>query len=151
MQESLVIEKTPEGLRIQLLDHANLKMFKRDTAALSDRGRHLLAILSSILVRLPYRIAIAGHTSSAPGGKDAASGRWETSGLRAENARQVLLNFGVPVESIARIAGKGDSDPLDPNRRQAPRNNRISVLLLSQHLDSDGKTAGAAKPKREGG
>ena len=151
MQESLVIEKTPEGLRIQLLDNANLKMFKRDTAALSDRGRHLLAILSSILVRLPYKIAIAGHTSSIPGSKEGTSGPWETSGLRAESARQVLLEFGVPVDSIARIAGKGDSDPLDPNRRQAPRNNRISVLLLSQHIDAGGKTAGNAKPKRKGG
>ncbi|MCG8544931.1 MAG: OmpA family protein, partial [Alphaproteobacteria bacterium] len=151
MQDSLVIEKTPEGLRIQLLDDAKLKMFMRDTAALSDRGRHLLAILSSILVRLPYKIAITGHTSSPQDAQENSSGIWETSGLRAENARQALLDFGVSLDNIARIAGKGDSDPLDPNRRQAPRNNRISVLLMSRHLDADTAAGAADAPKRKGG
>ena len=151
MQDSLVIEKTPEGLRIQLLDNAKLKMFMRDTAALSDRGRHLLAILSSILVRLPYKIAITGHASSPQDAQEISSGIWETSGLRAENARQALLDFGVSLDNIARIAGKGDSDPLDPNRRQAPRNNRISVLLMSRHLDTDTAAGAADAPKRKGG
>lgn len=151
MQESLVIEQTPEGLRIQLLERIKLKMFKGDAADLSDRGRHLLAIISSIIAKLPHKIAVAGHTSSPPSDTNNTSGNWETSGNRAENARLTLIEFGIPVDRITRIAGKGDSDPLHPNLRQSPRNNRVSVLLLNRYVNTTARSAGAASQPSKGG
>ena len=66
MQDSLIVEHTPDGLRIQLLDRVKLKMFKDDGAQISDRGRHLLAIIGSIVAKLPHHIAVTGHTDLAP-------------------------------------------------------------------------------------
>ncbi len=132
MQDSLIVEHTPDGLRIQLLDRVKLKMFKDDGAQISDRGRHLLAIIGSIVAKLPHHIAVTGHTDLAPNTAQASASKWQISGDRADNARATLVNFGVAAERFARIVGKGDTVPVHPSFPKAKRNDRISVLLLNK-------------------
>ncbi len=137
MQDSLLVEQTPDGLRIQLLDRLKLKMFKNNGAEISNRGRHLLAIIGSIISKLPNRIAITGHTDLET---QSATSKWQVSGDRADNARATLVSFGVAAERFSRIVGKGDTTPVHPSFPKAKRNNRISVLLLNKPV---GKAAAA--------
>lgn len=134
MQDSLVVEHTPDGLRIQLLDRVKLKMFKSNGPDISDRGKHLLAIIGSIVSKLPHQIAITGHTDLASQTAQAAKSKWQVSGDRADNARATLINFGVAAERFSRIVGKGDTAPVHPSFPKAMRNNRISVLLLNKPI-----------------
>lgn len=134
MQDSLIVEHTPEGLRIQLLDRVKLKMFKSDGAEISTRGRHLLAIIGSIVSKLPHHIAITGHTDLAPKTAQAAKTKWQVSGDRADNARATLVSFGVSAKRFSRIVGKGDTLPVHNSFPKAKRNNRISVLLLNKPI-----------------
>ena len=130
MQDSLVVEQTPEGLRIQLLDQTKFRLFSGDETTLSDRGRHFLAIIGSIIADLPNELSIAGYTDEMPAQEIARRSGWEISGNRADNARRAIIEFGVAPARIVRVVGKADREPLRPNVRKSPHNHRISVLLL---------------------
>jgi chemotaxis protein MotB len=140
-QDGLLIEPTPEGLRIQILDRLKLRLFEKGGATFTPRGRHVLAILGSILARMPNDVAVAGHARAAP--KLAPDALWELSGNRASNAQKLLAEFGVDDRRFQRIVGKGDTDPLDARQPTARRNDRVSILLLLATPPQQG-----AKPAR---
>ena len=147
MQDTLMIEETPEGLRIQLLDRVKLRMFQDAGKGerISERGRHFLAIIASIVGRIPNRIAVSGHTDLW-GADEASNGsKWEISGNRAVNARKALVEFGLNSNRFYRVVGRADTRPLHPNFPKSPRNGRISVLLLRDAPDTS-VPAGAEKP-----
>ncbi len=147
MQDSLLVEQTPEGLRIQLLDQTKFRLFAGDNTTLSDRGRHFLAIIGSIIAHLPNKLAITGHTDEMPAQKIARRGGWEISGDRADNARRAMIEFGVAPARIVRVIGKANREPLRPHVQKSPHNHRISVLLLRVKP----ARADAGQPRRRGG
>ncbi|MGH6913280.1 MAG: flagellar motor protein MotB, partial [Geminicoccales bacterium] len=89
MQDSLLLEQTPDGLLIQILDRVEIRMFADHGAALTERGKHLLAIIASIVGRLPNKISITGHTDGWDKPRPEAARKWEISGNRADTARMV--------------------------------------------------------------
>ncbi len=128
-QDSLLIEKTPEGLRIQLIDQEKLPMFKPGTAVLTPYFEALLEIITRIVRRYPNPVSISGHTAAA-----AASGRtnytnWELSSDRANAARRIMQGAGLEAGRIANVVGRASADPLYPTEPDSPRNQRVSILL----------------------
>ena len=148
MQDNLLLEQTPDGLLIQILDRAKVRMFAGHDAALTERGKHLIAIIGSIVDRLPNKIAITGHTDGWDAAATGGSRKWEISGNRADGARAVLVGFGVAKGRFSRVVGKADREPLQVGVPKAERNNRISILLMSRsHPDL---TAQEPAPRPEG-
>src|SRR5690606_38592233 len=67
LSKQILIDQTPEGLRIQLIDQEGRSMFKEGSAQPNDRARVLLRAVSKVINQLPNRITISGHTSATRG------------------------------------------------------------------------------------
>ena len=147
MQDNLLLEPTPDGLMIQILDRVKLRMFDSNSAEFTDRGRHLVAIIASITEKLPNRITVTGHTDKWAAPLPEADRKWEISGKRAERARRTLIGFGVEKDRFFRVAGKADNDPLHSSAPVSDRNNRISILLLRQDHPDLADATGGVGPK----
>ena len=131
LSKQVIVDQTPEGLRIQLVDQEGRSMFQEGSAVPNDRARTLLKMVSRVINELPNRISIAGHTSATPGGGKPA-GDWALSSARADSARQILQGAGVDPDRIYQVAGKAASDPLYPDDPLLPGNRRITIVLLRE-------------------
>ena len=132
LSHNLLIDNTPEGLRIQLIDNEGRSMFQSGRAELPDRTRALLEKIAKVVQRLPNKIRIAGHTDATPYHHDAGYGNWELSADRANASRRALLLAGLSPDRIDQVTGKAAQDPLLPDDPTAPSNRRISIILLRE-------------------
>jgi chemotaxis protein MotB len=131
LSKQIIVDQTPEGLRVQLVDQEGRSMFNEGSAVPNDRAKVLLAAVARVVRQLPNRITIAGHTSAAPGGAKPA-GDWALSSARADASRQLLQANGVDPDRIYQVAGKASSDPLYPDDPLLPGNRRITITLLRE-------------------
>lgn len=130
LQGNLLVDNTPEGIRIQVLDTQGHPMFPPNSSAMYERTQQLLLLVGKTIRDLPQKIAIDGHTIAA-GTVDANGyGNWELSADRALNARRVLLQSGLTDSKIARVSGRAGTDPLSPKDPNDVRNHRITIVLL---------------------
>ena len=131
LSKNIIIDQTPEGLRIQLVDQEGRSMFNTGTAVPNDRAKILLRAISKVINQLPNRISIYGHTSANVGGAK-AEGDWMLSGGRADASRRVLQNAGVDPDRVYQVSGKAASEPLYPDDPTLPGNRRIAIVLLRE-------------------
>jgi chemotaxis protein MotB len=132
LAQNLIIDRTPEGLRIQLVDQDKSPMFDVGSAQLVDTAKKLIAVVSQVVLRLPNKISITGHTDATPYPGGAKYTNWELSADRANASRREFIADGVPVNRITRIVGLADGDPLVPEDPTSARNRRISVVVLRE-------------------
>jgi chemotaxis protein MotB len=130
LAKSLIVDNTPEGLRIQIVDQKGLAMFPSGGAEPLDRAKEILNLVSDVVKKMPQQIAISGHTDSVPFGAGSSYTNWELSVDRANAARRYLRDTGLPASRISRVVGKADTEPLVPNDPDNPRNRRLSIVLL---------------------
>ena len=128
----LLIEQTPEGLRIQLVDTERQPMFALGGAAPNDRARALLARVAQAAARLPNQVDIAGHTDATPFRGGGERSNWDLSAERANSTRRLLAEAGLPEARIRSVSGRADRDPLLPDQPTAAANRRVSITLLRQ-------------------
>ena len=131
LSKQLLIDQTPEGLRIQLVDQDGRSMFQEGKAAPNDRARILLRAVARVINQLPNRVTISGHTSASQAGQR-NEGDWQLSSARADQARQILQGAGVVSDRIYQVAGKANSDPLYPDDPTLAGNRRIAIVLLRE-------------------
>ena len=62
LSHQVMMDNTPEGLRIQLVDQDGRPMFQHGTAEPMPYTKRLLAEIGKIIDRLPNRVSISGHT-----------------------------------------------------------------------------------------
>jgi chemotaxis protein MotB len=132
LAQNLMIDRTPEGLRIQIVDQAKQPMFPTGSADISDPARKLISLVTQVVQRLPNKISITGHTDSTPYGGWKTYSNWELSADRANASRREFISDGLPPDRIARIMGMADRDPIIANDPAAPANRRISIVLLRE-------------------
>ncbi|MGN6515653.1 MAG: flagellar motor protein MotB [Rhizomicrobium sp.] len=132
LSRQVMVEQTPDGLRIQLVDQDQRPMFAPGTAQPMPYTRKMLEAVAKIIDRLPNRISISGHTDGKP--FEAADGttNWELSAARANAARAIITAAGVNSNRIYEVAGKAGSEPLLPEDPDASANRRISILLMKE-------------------
>jgi len=127
----LILEQTPQGLRIQLVDQDGRPMFQQGTSEPMPYTKKLLAAVGAIIDALPNRVSISGHTagndSSGVTGSD-----WQISSARADAARAMLQSGGLASDRIYEVAGKAGSEPLLPEDPSASANRRLSIVLLKE-------------------
>ena len=131
LSKQIIVDQTPEGLRVQLVDQEGRSMFKEGSAEPNDRAKVLLQAVAKVINKLPNRITIAGHTSADAGGVKPTSD-WALSSARADASRQILQDAGVDADRIYQVAGKAASDPLYPDDPMLPGNRRITIVLLRE-------------------
>ncbi len=133
LKDSLLVDNTPEGLRIQLVDQEGLAMFPRGSANMFGHTRALLDLVSRVVTQLPQKVSISGHTDATKFAGQSNYTNWELSADRALASRRVLMMAGVPEERIDRVVGKADTDLLVKDAPADPRNRRISIILLREN------------------
>ena len=132
LSDNLIIERTPEGLRIQIVDQENKPMFPLGGSQMYDKTRQLIGLVAQVIKKLPNKIAIAGHTDATPYRPGATFTNWELSADRANASRRELEKHGISTDRLFRVAGKAATDLLVPDEPQSARNRRISILLLRE-------------------
>ncbi|MDP3174978.1 MAG: flagellar motor protein MotB [Phenylobacterium sp.] len=131
LSKNLIVDQTPEGLRIQLVDQEGRSMFNEGAAQPNDRAKLLLRAISKVINQLPNRISIYGHTSASTGGAK-PDGDWQLSASRADASRRVLQASGVDPDRVYQVSGKANSEPLYPDDPTLPGNRRIAIVLLRE-------------------
>jgi chemotaxis protein MotB len=127
--KQVLVDVTPKGLRVQLLDADQQSMFATGSAEPNERARLVIQKLVPVLQNLPGGLAIEGHTDAAPyPGPERTN--WELSAERANAARRMLTEAGVPAARIQEVTGHADHDLLVPNQPFAAANRRIAIIVL---------------------
>lgn len=143
LQQNLIIDKTPEGLRIQIVDQQKNAMFPVGSPNPNPQMEALMGLIARVVKTLPNPISVTGHTDSLPYPPGAQYTNWELSSDRANASRRALLAGGLTPDRIKYVTGKADTDPLFQDAAD-PRNRRISIVLLRDvPLDGIAPAAGA--------
>jgi chemotaxis protein MotB len=124
--------RTPEGLRIEVVDAADFAMFKLSSDALIPRATKLLQAVAGSINGLPNAIAVRGHTDSLPYASGKTMNNWLLSAARAEATRQALMAGGLGEKRFDKIEGVSDRQPFNPADAADPRNRRMSITLLTE-------------------
>lgn len=132
MARHLVVDMTPEGLRIQLVDQELQSMFPSGSAGMNEQARRLMATVAKIVGRLPNALSITGHTDAQPYRREGGYSNWELSADRANASRRALIEAGVPATRIEHVTGKAERELLFPDNPLNPSNRRISIVLLRE-------------------
>ena len=128
----LIIDHTPEGMRIQLVDEADRPMFKEGTAEPFARTRAIFKEIAKVINKLPNRIAIWGHTDASAFQREDGYGNWELSMDRAMFSRRLLQQSGVPDTRFFEVTGKASTEPLFPEDPYISGNRRISMTMMRE-------------------
>lgn len=135
-KDNIIVEQTPEGLKIELLDSDRESMFKPGTANLSEYGQNVLKRMVPVIAVMPNHISVTGHTDATPFPKGSKLSNWDLSTQRANAARRFLMESGMEGERTMKVMGRADRELLLPTEPKSPRNRRITIILLrGSHLE----------------
>lgn len=130
LAESIIIEITDEGLRIQITDRDKIPMFPVGSTGMTSSATAIVNAIGAAVVDIPNNIAITGHTDGLAYKDKSGFDNFDLSSGRANSARRILMGAGVNVDRIRRVEGLADRDHLINEEPNDSRNRRISVTLL---------------------
>ena len=132
-KDQLLIDITPEGLRLQIIDKQNRTMFDVGRAELKDYTIKILRELAPFLARVPNSISISGHTDAKPYGSGAGGySNWELSADRANAARRELIRGGLTETKFQRVVGLASSVLFEKTDPLSAKNRRISIIVMTK-------------------
>ena len=126
---NLIIDETPEGLRIQVTDRDGKPMFPLSGSQMLPDMQKILGLITRVVQKMPNKISLRGHTDSTPfksGGVD----NWDLSTDRANSSRRAMVQSGLDPSRLASVVGRADSEHLVPENPESPQNRRVSIILL---------------------
>lgn len=132
ISKNVLFEETSEGLNILIVDQEGRSMFPEGSKYPYEVTRRLLAKMAPILAKMPNRVRITGHTTTGQLVTAPGETGWELSSYRANAARQILSEYGLPVNNVHSVVGRADTEPLFPNDPFLAANRRISILLMAE-------------------
>ncbi|MEO0428630.1 MAG: flagellar motor protein MotB [Pseudomonadota bacterium] len=127
--EHLSVRMEPDGLVIEIVDIAGEPLFGSASTNPEPVMVELLRVVAEALQETANPIEVIGHTDARPfeaGGYT----NWELSADRANAARRLLVDLGLPIARFAGVTGRAASQPrgTDP---LADQNRRIAIKLLT--------------------
>ncbi len=138
LASSLLVDVTPEGVRIQIMDQDKVDMFAPGSANLYQKSKDLLAQVAKVIRKMPNKISISGHTDPSTAVDPSGYTNWELSSDRALATRRALLEGGLDDRQINKVVGLSDREPIDKGQPRSPRNRRVSIVLLrADNLKTD--------------
>ncbi|MBT9464264.1 flagellar motor protein MotB [Hydrogenophaga sp.] len=127
------LEKTTDGLHIQIVDQQNRPMFDAGSSLVKPYMRDILHEIGRALGDVENRIALSGHTDATPYGSGVRGySNWELSADRANASRRELVSGGLPDDKLRRVEGLASSRLLRPETPTDPINRRISIVVMTQ-------------------
>jgi chemotaxis protein MotB len=130
------LDKTADGLHIQIVDEQNRPMFDTGSALVKPYMREILRSIGAALGDVENRIALAGHTDATPYGSGYRGySNWELSADRANASRRELVAGGLPDDRLLRVEGLASSQLRSPEAPNDPVNRRISIVVMTQEAE----------------
>lgn len=112
-------------------------VFRSGSAYVEDRFLPVIDKIRDVLVAIPGKISIEGHTDNLPLNGGPYRSNWMLSSARAASFAEEL--FAAPEMSQDRfqIVGHGETHPLVPNvdDETRERNRRVEIIILRTHED----------------
>jgi len=136
LKSQMRLDMTTDGLRIQIVDENQRPMFATGSAVLQPYMRELLHLIAEVLVEVPNRLTLEGHTDPAPfssGGRGYSN--WELSADRANASRRELIAGGMPEDRVLRVQGLAASALFDRADPYNPVNRRISIIVMNRDAE----------------
>ncbi|NRF70218.1 flagellar motor protein MotB [Aquincola sp. S2] len=130
------LDMTKDGLRIQIVDEQQRPMFDVGSASVKPYMRELLRAIGGILVEVPNRLTLEGHTDATPfGSNDRGYSNWELSSDRANASRRELMAGGLAEDRVLRVQGLASSSPFIADDPLDPQNRRISIIVMNRDAE----------------
>lgn len=130
-KDQIIVEQTPEGLKIDVQDSDKKPMFISGSAEMSEFGKKVMDKLADVIEKMPNYISVTGHTDAEKlAAKNGAYTNWELSADRANSARRELVRTGMEGERVGKVQGLAATDLLLPEEPMSERNRRITIILL---------------------
>jgi chemotaxis protein MotB len=140
-KDAVVMQDTPEGMKIDLIDDAKKPMFVPGGAQLTDMGKKVLDSMANIISKTPNNITIIGHTDSAGANLNPNYTNWELSTERALAARRFLSTTQLEQDRVGKIIGMADKELLVAQEPTSPRNRRVTIIVMRGSYFRDPKAA----------
>ena len=135
-KNQLLIDITPEGLRIQIVDEQNRPMFDTSSADIKPYTKDILREIGKLLNGVQNRVTLSGHTDAAQfAGGDKGFSNWELSANRANSARRELVAGGMDEFKVLRVTGLASTIMFDRNDPLNPSNRRISIIVMNKNAE----------------
>lgn len=136
-KDQLMLDITPEGLRIQIVDAQNRPMFDLGSSRLKSYTVQILGEVTTYLRTVPNRISVTGHTDTTPYAGVTGYTNWDLSTDRANAARRAMELHGLPTERISRVVGLSSSVLFDRQNPRNPVNRRISIVVMTEQAQQE--------------
>jgi chemotaxis protein MotB len=151
-KDQLLLDITPEGLRIQIVDKQNRPMFDIGSARLEPYTVAILTELAKYLNTVPNHLSLTGHTDATPYAGGTGRTNWDLSADRANAARRALEAAGLATDKTARVVGLSSSVLFNKQEPRSPINRRISIIVMTRQAEQDAvKTESAPQMADTGG
>jgi chemotaxis protein MotB len=134
-KDQLLLDITPEGLRIQIVDAQNRPMFDLGSSKLKGYSFDIMKALAPYLNTVPNHVSLAGHTDTTPYVAQGGYNNWDLSTDRANAARRALEAGGLTADKISRVVGLSSSVLFDKENKRDPMNRRISVIVMTHEAE----------------
>lgn len=135
-KNQLLIDVTPEGLRIQIIDEQNRPMFDTSSAELKPYSRVILREIGKALNAVPNKVSFSGHTDAAQfGGGEKGFSNWELSANRANASRREMIAGGMDENKVLRVVGLSSTVLFDKNDPLSSANRRINIVVLNKRTE----------------
>ena len=130
------LDMTRDGLRIQIVDELSRPMFDSGSAVVKPYMRELLRAIGSVLVEVPNRLTLEGHTDAQRfSAGDNGYSNWELSSDRANASRRELMTGGLTHDRVLRVQGLAASQPFNRDDPADPQNRRISIIVMNRDAE----------------
>jgi len=136
-KDQLLLDITPEGLRIQIVDKQNRPMFDMGSTRLKPYTVAILGELAKYLNSVPNHLSLTGHTDATPYVDGSGRTNWDLSADRANAARRALEAAGLATDKTARVVGLASSVLFDKQDPRNPVNRRISIIVMTRQAEQD--------------
>lgn len=133
LKDNITIEKTPEGILINITSKNGKDIFNTGESSLTKEGMKLVKHLAAILKNIPNKLKISGHTDGVPVWSGSGFSNWELSSNRANTIRRVLYGFGVNDNSFVATIGYADKNLMNKEDPLDPVNKRATILIMEEN------------------
>jgi len=160
-KDQLLLDITPEGLRIQIVDKEGRPMFDSGGATMKPYSRIILREIAKVINKVPNKLSLTGHTDATKFVSRKDYSNWELSADRANASRRELIAGGYDADKIVKVVGLASIVPFDKENPRSPVNRRIAIIVMNKAAEqallypaetaSDGEETRALIEKGEGG
>jgi chemotaxis protein MotB len=129
-QSTVKLDLTPEGLTINVFDRSRRPIFESQSTKFTTYGDWVFSTLAWEISRYTsFQIDLEGHTEKGNPPIREDYGDWEISADRANAVRRKIMEHGVSLHQIKKVAGYGDTVPMPYNDPTNEVNRRVTVQL----------------------